>query len=686
MNLNENKEGEIELSYLWLGENCIPNIKNQEVNFSTDLEFEFIEKKFHIKYKDNYLNNFYGQNIINISAIVGKNGSGKTSIINFLKDCKFENYELKQIVIFKKSNEIHMFNTINLKEDNICNNTKYKINIHDLSSHNFKDKFNELGVRSIIFYSDNFNCRRGNLRRNNTKKIYDISTDHLIVSDKYNELSNKMNIDQVENFNVSDIFRELNFILDKSKILDKNEIITPAIKYIKICINDEKDWLESILNNLNDENPFEPAIKKIGELLNILMNKQNNINEKNNHYFKLIIIFNVLLKLSDYPQEYDENFETESKISSINLDNYFEITKNFLEHFKNTKIFKENLGLYDFIDKLDIFKDKWVQSNNFSTLILEVNDDNVVLLKDFLKKYLESNTLSLFKIKWVQEIGEKYRELSSGEEAMLKIYSRFYSMINDRDMNVNSHELNNRLKDDEKNLLILLDEPELYLHPEWQRKLVSRLVEFFEDIFKDRNTQIILTSNTPFVISDIPKDNIIFMKKNEESELCEVIPKENICVETFGANIHTLLTNSFFMKNTIGEFANQKIKDSLKIMDKYKKFKDSNIDESEFKKEYIKYMCCKENEEVSIEKMKKKIKYIIEIIGEPLIKRKLEEIYRTNFPEDRKDYELEIKKLQQEKVKLQQIIKNEGLDTINGVMGLLYEKIKELEKRAGDRI
>jgi predicted ATP-dependent endonuclease of OLD family len=707
MNLNENKEGKLELSYLWLGDNCTSNIKNQGFNFSTDLEFEFIENKLSIRYKNKFINNFYGKNIINISAIVGENGSGKTSIINFLKDCSFENSHLKEIVIFKKSNEIHIFNTINLNENNICNNTNYNFILHDLLENKVQNEFNKLGKKSIIFYSDIFNCRRGNLSKNEsgTRKRYNISTDYLIVLDKDNQLSNGMNIDQVENFNVSDIFRKLNFILDKSEILEENKIITPSIKYIKICINDEGDWLESRLNNLNSENPFTPLINQFSKLLNLL-NSENSIKEKTNHYFKLSIIFYIFFNLAndlekrpidkltkrekekkewsnnikESLQRYDKNCEASTKIKDINLNNYCYITKNIFKQFIEDGIRYANIC--NFTDVLDIFKGKWIEQNNTKKLILKVNINNEKLLKKFLNMYIKSNVLSLFKIKWIQEVEQESMALSSGEEAMLKIYSRFYSMINDIDINIDGNPLKNRLKDDEKNLLILLDEPELYLHPEWQRKLLSRLVEFYEVIFKEKNIQIILTSNTPFVISDIPKDNIIFMKKNNVNNLCEVISKHKIGVETFGANIHTLLTNSFFMENTIGEFANQKIKNCIKIMDKYKQSIGEKISKEEFKEEYIKYMDCKENEEVNIEEMKKKIKYIIDIIGEPLIKRKLEEIYRTIFFEDTKDYELEIKKLQKEKAQLQEIIKNKGTDNIEGIMALLNDKIRELKNKA----
>lgn len=80
----------MELVYLWVEE--YKNIKNQGFNFSPRFECEYkngtltICDKKKKECKDNkYLENFFGDNI-NITAIVGENGTGKSRLLCAILD------------------------------------------------------------------------------------------------------------------------------------------------------------------------------------------------------------------------------------------------------------------------------------------------------------------------------------------------------------------------------------------------------------------------------------------------------------------------------------------------------------------------------------------------------------------------------------------------------------------------
>ena len=76
-------------------------------------------------------------------------------------------------------------------------------------------------------------------------------------------------------------------------------------------------------------------------------------------------------------------------------------------------------------------------------------------------------------------------------------------------------------------------------------------------------TNIIITSHSPFILSDIPKENVIFLKNGKI---------ENPDIKTFGANIHTLLSDGFFMSDGLmGEFAKSKIEEIKKFYELVKK-------------------------------------------------------------------------------------------------------------------
>ena len=72
-----------------------------------------------------------------------------------------------------------------------------------------------------------------------------------------------------------------------------------------------------------------------------------------------------------------------------------------------------------------------------------------------------------------------------------------------------------------------------------------------------------IVTHSPYVLSDIPKTNVLALRKDDPK------PEENL--QTFGANIHDLLKNSFFLKDgSIGKFAQWEVGHLLACMDVHK--------------------------------------------------------------------------------------------------------------------
>jgi predicted ATP-binding protein involved in virulence len=118
-----------------------------------------------------------------------------------------------------------------------------------------------------------------------------------------------------------------------------------------------------------------------------------------------------------------------------------------------------------------------------------------------------------------------------------------------------------------KQLNIVLDEIELYFHPEFQRRFVDYLIKCIESLqFKDiKSINIQMLTHSPFILSDIPETNVLFLEKGK--------PQVGIS-ETFGANIHSLYRNNFFIEGMpIGEFAKNKINE---LFDKVRKIKNED--------------------------------------------------------------------------------------------------------------
>jgi len=168
----------------------------------------------------------------------------------------------------------------------------------------------------------------------------------------------------------------------------------------------------------------------------------------------------------------------------------------------------------------------------------------------------------------------------------------------------------------------------LYYHPDLQRVFIYELIESIKRIkLKNiKNINCIFVTHSPFILSDIPHHNILFLDIDGN-------PILDLNVKTFGANIHDLLKHSFFLKEgSMGEFAKRKINDTInwlnymKLKKNIEMYSDSGVrkDKALLKLKEQEINTLKKEVEIFDETTHKKI---IEIIDEPILKIKLSELY-----------------------------------------------------------
>lgn len=111
---------------------------------------------------------------------------------------------------------------------------------------------------------------------------------------------------------------------------------------------------------------------------------------------------------------------------------------------------------------------------------------------------------------------------------------------------------------------IVLDEVELYSHPEYQRTFIADLLDrlsWLEISFPIKSINILLVTHSPFILSDIPKNNILYLKDGEA-----VIDTSSF-VNTLGANVNDILHQSFFLENGfMGENIQRKIQSLINFL------------------------------------------------------------------------------------------------------------------------
>ena len=73
----------MELLFLYI-KNYHNILTEQQFNFSNNFQVSFSDGNLNIEKKENLLEDYYGKNISNITLFLGKNGVGKTTILDIL--------------------------------------------------------------------------------------------------------------------------------------------------------------------------------------------------------------------------------------------------------------------------------------------------------------------------------------------------------------------------------------------------------------------------------------------------------------------------------------------------------------------------------------------------------------------------------------------------------------------------
>ena len=551
----------MELVYLWVED--YKNIKKQGFNFSPNFECEFIpvfeddelsdKSELKIKPRKNPLKDFFGKGI-NITAIVGENGSGKTNLIRVFFNLLFNRYK-------EQEDKVKSFLLISEKQilKKIVLDSEYFKCLNRLADVKEIDFFNFYINYSNDIFIDNKEIQH---KTDNyvtpllLEQNYSSNVNYLIkkrIHKFYNEIENNK-ITNFFNPNKIKILYKVSFILSKYESLcesffekDKSDKFMRQSYISNIKENIQNYYEEYNLKNLNIAYMIYKYLSlsasrvdndiyvKLKELL-------ENVYLGNTDFNDLIILFEN--KIDDFRIDELEKYDTLKIFDGLKFNE-------FLKDESNTLLIKEGLELGTFIElenknKID-FLPSWIN--------IEFFDDEI-----------------------------KFESLSTGEKS---IFILIITVL---------HQLKNLNMTKYSTLNVVLDEIEMNIHPLWQKKFLKEII-FSINKISNKKINLILLTHSPFILSDMPKQNVIFLEKNKTIGNC-INATNNVDINPFGANIHTLLSHGFFMKDGLmGEFAKSKIE------------------------EVIKYLNDESSEEI---KTNEDAQNIINIIGEPIIKRELQ--------------------------------------------------------------
>ncbi len=575
----------MELVYLWVKE--YKNIHNQGFNFSPRFRCEYDHDSNELTIVENteYVD-IFPENI-NVTAIVGKNGSGKSSlvekIINDIRYNKKLSYRQQKLYCYLSEDKKQIFIDSSLVSDEqITCKFPYKLT-HINSSNNIQNyvsgsffpqikqlqSYNDEYDRSFFYFFGN------NLEADDFLRPTYVYNEELLFYTEVNKYDGVINLEH----EYGKIYGYLtNFFLNRSRIPEK---LTKFWLPTKIFLNREV-FVNLFSGGTKEEVAYRNFLKKssIESILKLetvfflryVINTKKFHTDFYEYIYKLKNYFNdysniidnldnILSDIKPILQEIDikiKSFKQSVRFDSNTSNDFY--LKNLSELEKIVNLLINSATLIDLIQNINNYPE-----HDYELDVNKFDEENISILKQ-LPSYLS--------VDFASEKDIKFSKLSSGEQNILKLLFSIENIIHLR-------------KDKTKSFNIFLDEIENTFHPDWQKRLIVWIVNFFKN-YDNLQLNFIFTTHSPFLLSDIPKQNIIFLDTCNGK--CKVLPHDKVMAkkQTFGQNIHTLLSDSFFMEDGLmGEFARSKIDDVIKF---HKKVEEENKKDSsdleELKREY----------------------------------------------------------------------------------------------------
>ncbi|PHB08673.1 hypothetical protein COE84_25460 [Bacillus wiedmannii] len=587
----------MKIVFVWI--ETYKKLNNFQTSFSGKYKIKYHGDKLVISRNKLFVEKFFkinGSDIdINLSAIVGENGTGKSTILDMIVDyIEHGMFSSNYVLAFENQGKIFIDSNFEINHiDIIDKDLEYEV-IKDKSLDDFFKN------QATIFFSNVFDVRyfeyNEELRRRyeNNRLTYfptfrNISTNSLLGS--YREPKDLLN---------QDFSRQIFFVNEYKSILEVEKLVTiPKKIYLKansleyhfenlsfeleaFIIAFENENVASMYFDISTESSFKKDIIKI--LIQSFCIEIGYLLIK--HHLKdkiLISTYESAKKGNNFFEFIHKNLVKEVRTYVSKKDILKSIKQNL------DKIYGNYQTLLDYLDTLDF------QCDEIGNYIDSNSTRSNTFINFYKDKFYSKSILSFY-----------WSEMSSGQLSLLNLFGRFYDSL---------YEIQQDLLDEENvskegtvslkefEYLLLIDECDLYFHPQWQKDWLYYFLKLIEILFKG-NVQVILTTHSPFILSDFPNTNVTFL--SDKSKSITINNEIEGSSRTFGANINELLTNSFFINDGLmGKFAKNKINNFIRDL------MNTTPDD--------------------VLKNKSELKMFIDLIGDPFIKNKLLQIYNEKL-------------------------------------------------------
>lgn len=649
--------GIMELIFFYVNQSRTKFIEKQGFNFSSRYKFfveydkgTYILKGFEC---ENPLSqNFFDETgcITNVTAVVGENGSGKTTLLtkllSYADELNEEMYNLNNSDFLTAVHEVDKIVVIYLDGTQLCcyhNMEKFEVktellpgkNIHYLGPKS--EELKSMISRQEVLYDISRICVSNSMYAENTPFFSTETLGQLNLNMNSLQMLGKRFFRKKIRDNariVGEYYGVQDIIVNEKQITDFQHILD--ILYLDYL---RSNGINSVFAGNIGRNLFV-SFRSIREVLNNYYNNSLSDEDQGAYwrtYYEDIISQDIL-----------GQFDSKSVEDEVCIDLYINVLHELI------LCLEKNQGINSIRNKGELIKTiedllaevKKIGSSAYEVL-LEAYEEiqeydkilgrtgEIISTTDTYQNFMKLIKKSVFERKYsfvLKYIDIQGIELASGERALLNFFSWIYFVPKFTQI-MREEKKESMLH---KNILLLIDEIDLYCHPLWQQKMLAFLIDELKNQYSDKKVQIIFTTHSPIILSDIPRSNVIFLKR--ENDRCK-IDDNRLHSETFGANIYKLFNNAFFLgqKGQIGEFSRNKIQAII-----------NKISPKLDPEEGAVYHEISKKEAAELEKE-------IVLIGEPIIRNKLYDmLYKCQYclkePQERKleIYRKKLQKLEEE--------------------------------------
>lgn len=211
--------------------------------------------------------------------------------------------------------------------------------------------------------------------------------------------------------------------------------------------------------------------------------------------------------------------------------------------------------LFHLLGKMD---DKYFTDTEFSIPVMDIDVNGKTVMRDVFER-MEQYRPDQIGVFTECLLPYHWSYVSSGEYQ----YAKIWGVLEEYGVRVKMMTQGQKYSEAiQPNLILLLDEPENYMHPEMCRTFIRNLNILLSKRNPNTELQVLISTHSPFMLSDVMASQVIKMDYDENGK-CVISESKK---PYYAANIHSIMADGFFLEYTIGEQARIFLEDKFKLL------------------------------------------------------------------------------------------------------------------------